>query len=551
MPHGRQRSRKGGVAMSAKANQIVIDVHSHVFNALCLPLEGIILEYLDEDESHNFMTSYLKRAAAKALAKLIEQLAGSGRFGGVRTAPQWVAKVDRAVALEALIELLTKSIVDEFIAEMKKKKAVVAHDHRRADGFAAAFDWVVTEFGDADATKGPPALDALEGLGTFDQASLAQWREPWSDAVDKFLHALFGVDKKGEGYLRFFCLLLTPQHTIIDGLLASYSEPRKANEAEVRLFVHLMMDMEKAYLRYGSCPPVWDFPTRQVPEMIELHKKQDGRVLWFVAFDPRRARNIETGIKTVRDALAKGCCGVKFYPSLGYKPDGNKKKWVQEAVTELLDYCDKNKVPILAHCQRGPFKGDDTWDQFSNPEFWGDALRLHNNLILCLAHAGGGIYKTEDRKTEYGWFSKDAKEWNEQNHWAKKVVELCVSSRYPNVYCDLSAMWEVIDAPVDLKPPAPERFAGTLKRLLESNAGFSNKIMYGSDWHMPSVLGRSSKYLAFFLELFKDPKLSSYADHFFFKNARHFLRLRQYLNANIDNLSAEAYDRLTALADIP
>lgn len=530
--------------MSAEKAQTVIDIHTHVFNALCLPLEGIILEYLDE--SLNPMTPYRKKTAAKALAKLIEQLAGSRRFAGVRTGPNWLTSIDEAESLTALVELLSKPIFDEFSGEMYKNRRLVAHDLRREDGFAAAFDWVVMEFGDPVATKDYPVLNTLEGLRELDGKSLVRWEEPWSEAIRKFLHTLFSVGERGEGYLRFLCLLLAPQRTIIDRLFRSYSKLMKSNGVNVQLFIHLMMDMEKAYLRYWwSRPPVWDYPTMQVPQMIEFHKELAGRALWFVAFDPRRNCHYGTpsGIETVKSALSQGACGVKFYPSLGYKPADNDDKWIQDAVTELLMHCKENGIPILAHCQRGPFKGDDTWDQFSDPHLWEKALVDHENLILCLAHAGGGIDNIGK-----GWFSKDPDEWNNESHWAKKVVDLCC--KYPNVCCDLSAMWEVIDAPLGLDPPAPERFARTLKWVLDENPGFDKKIMYGSDWHMPSALGRSPKYLAFFRELFKDTE-PDLTHNFFFNNARRFLRLNHYVEANKNNLTKEAYKRLKALANMP
>jgi predicted TIM-barrel fold metal-dependent hydrolase len=548
--------------MTQKYEGPVIDVHTHVFNALCLPLEGLILEMLEEDESLSTTSHLVKRAMARALARLIEELAaGESRlFEGDEAGLVWLKRVTGDKGIEELEELLTKAIVSQFIYETGRQP-IEANRLRRADGFAAAFDWVVREFNQAKEFQDYSPLDVFEPGKTPSREAFDPWRETWSDAVVKFLHQVFGTHAEGERYLRFFCLLLAPQSSIINRLLMSYSEPREVSSpaAKVTLFVQHMMDMELAYSRYKwARPPAKDYEDKQVPAMAYYHQNiGDGRTLWFVAFDPRRRKlhHEHPSMEIVKDALSRGACGVKFYPSLGYKPVENEKKWVQRAVDELFSYCCENKVPILAHCQLGRWKGDDDWDQYSNPDLWEMALNRFPGLTLCLAHAGGGIHKRSDgwssRDEEYGWFSKDSEEWNNGKHWAKKVVELCCNAKFPNVYCDMSAMWPIIDDTSQLDPPASERFTRIFKHLLLANQSLPRKIMYGSDWHMPSVLGRSSKYLGFFVDLFsKEQELGDYARDFFFQNARRFLMLDQYVEKRKSCISPEAYDYLKNLARI-
>ena len=63
--------------MDKQEARTVIDIHTHVFNALCLPLEGIILEYLT---GKNPKPTLFQKTAAEALARILERLALSVGF---------------------------------------------------------------------------------------------------------------------------------------------------------------------------------------------------------------------------------------------------------------------------------------------------------------------------------------------------------------------------------------------------------------------------------------------------------------------------------------
>ena len=58
---------------------------------------------------------------------------------------------------------------------------------------------------------------------------------------------------------------------------------------------------------------------------------------------------------------------------------------------------------------------------------------------------------------------------------------------------------------------------------------FADKAMYGSDWHMPHMIGHTAKFLDFFIELFNDPVLRPHKEKFFYRNALRFLKLEDFV----------------------
>jgi len=290
----------------------------------------------------------------------------------------------------------------------------------------------------------------------------------------------------------------------------------------------------------------------------DLAKEYGGKLLGFVAFDPFRPQ--DEALEIVKDAIGLGYCGVKFYPSLGYQPTNDVNKKVRDTIKALFRYCCEKQIPILTHCQRGPWMAYKGSDKKADPLLWEEVLLQGDftDLSLCLAHAGGGIYEYEDKQTkqtkrEYGWFCKDETEWEAQNiHYAKTVVRLCSIARFPNLYCDLSIMREVLIPVADLGPlEARNRLAKSLERFLtKQETELPKRIMYGSDWHMPDMLGYSRNYLRILIEIFNSDVLKPFADDFFFKNAVRFLRLREYVERNKEILSDAAQRHLLELASL-
>src|SRR6185369_8931687 len=96
----------------------------------------------------------------------------------------------------------------------------------------------------------------------------------------------------------------------------------------------------------------------------------------------------------------------------------------------------------------------------------------------------------------------DEAQWKYPDNFARLVVELC--GKYENVYCELAYITAL------LKRGKQGREA---LRRLEQNLTFArhstasthyqidDKLAYGSDWHMPSMVGNTRRYLDVFLRL--------------------------------------------------
>ena len=127
--------------------------------------------------------------------------------------------------------------------------------------------------------------------------------------------------------------------------------------------------------------------------------------------------------------------GVKLYPPLGFDP------WPQDSqelkkVRYLYDFCSKNRVPIITHCDDQGFKGIDPTQarKFTDPATWKTVLENYPYLIIDFAHVG----------REYAINSKVGLLDNVQarikklptGEWFYTLMDMI--KEYDNVYTDIS-----------------------------------------------------------------------------------------------------------------
>lgn len=294
---------------------------------------------------------------------------------------------------------------------------------------------------------------------------------------------------------------------------------------KVDLFVHHMMDMEKPY----ADEPRVSFD-KQITRMAKLDRRFDGRFMHFVAFDPFRRDN---SLASVIRGIDAGAAGVKFYPPSGYRATDNaipskpcifhpsaRKRWNSryshltgvelDAINEkLFLYCEKHDIPIFTHCTPGGFEAEKGYGQMADPVYWEKVLIKHPSLRLCLAHSGGEDY----------WFSSSN---NKGQTFGENVVKLCL--KYPNVYCEVGYMEKILDPA--LAGLLDTRLRSVINRRSTDGAwAFGEKIMYGTDWHMIHKEQHHRDYLCKFHTLFAEPGLKNWQRPFFSGNAVRFLKL--------------------------
>jgi hypothetical protein len=348
-------------------------------------------------------------------------------------------------------------------------------------------------------------------------------------------------------------------------------------DGRVRLFVHHMMDLGPVFGQPPHGRRFLDFET-QIRRVRQLDQYMGGRLLHFVAWNPYRqpsdpALDSPEPLRIVHQAFELGAWGVKFYPASGYRPAENNilprpthpalaEQWDArynmggdasrrarnglDQINKRLDQINerlfawaahkKVQAPIFAHSMSGEFQPAVNYGRHNaRPKYWRTVLKNHNDLRLCFAHAGGTAF----------WFHPEPREGHpedcqcskqkesycascDQCEWGREVYHLATS--FPNVYCEFGASDEILY----------ERERETFRRRIAQLANtrgtgkylFGDKIMYGSDWMMPTLASPRTRYLDRYREVmltFGQNQDRSQYKKFFALNAIRYLRLAEKL----------------------
>ncbi len=490
--------------------QKVIDIHCHMFNLKYLPVAGILRRY-----SNNIIPNLIARGTEWLLLKNTME-----SYPVKEIVIEQYAKPEYNIPMYQYLGEKTFAFSIKDIFEFNKKDMVTAMEQMALvgdvveGGLSAALDEF--EKTEANATELIKKEFASEDEKIRYRAGLLQRMLRWI------------VEKVGSmvNYIKWF-LFMTHSEEAIYTYISTRDEP------EVELFLHLLMDVDHFFndnitsLKYKSD---FDFETKQLDNMRQLQQAYPA-LKGFIAFNPARPNCMEIIKTAIRD---KGYSGIKFYPPMGYKADGDRT--YGKPIEELLSYCETNKIPLFAHCNNNGFEA---WPRKNSgydasPVYWEAALQKHPTLILNLGHAGGseGWFSTNQSTDKLraddilaGDIIDDSasqrKNWN--NSYAAMVFKLCV--KYENVYCDASYLDDMVNTDGSLEPQAKANFKDRLLNLFESEKKFAKKIMYGSDWHMIVKEARNAVFLSTYKKFFSEPELLPYSEDFFYNNAASYLKL--------------------------
>jgi len=499
---------------------VVIDIHTHLFNARYVPLREIAV------------SRGVPQPIAEILAKLLLAICGDSH----------------------LAEPGAQSVSSDFVIVEAGQLA-----RRNAKAAASARTAVVREVfqpHDFKTILDPAEIDQLKAYFRGQLKMRTKRTSATELSWDEIAEALeiIGIlaDQHGdkvqqmglplEGYLRFIGTMLTSERGIAEALHRTYPS--------ADLFVHHMMDLEHSY----GQPPLFPF-SRQIEKMLALDAANNGRSLMFAAFDPFRR---EQALPLAQRAYSLGAAGFKFYPPCGYRPTNNtnfppidldgtvKEQWnsryADMTPAELnawnegfFGFCESNNIPIFVHCTPHGFESVKGYGELmADPAHWRPVLKKHPNLRLCFGHAGG----------EGGWFDAQG-DGNLGTNYSAEVVRLCVE--FPNVYCEAAYLDPI------LTDSGLGQFQTNLVHVLRQHPGLSNKLMYGTDWHMLTQEDKHPHYLRQFNTVFEHPELAAMKADFFAGNAARYLRLRdlandQRLNAALRQKLVEILRRLDAQA---
>lgn len=499
---------------------VVIDVHTHIFNAHDLPIGGIM-------RAQGVPLSVLGPVVEFLMASTQDYTPGTGpaiAMAGPQDlgTPLAIAEADKAAIRsyigQAQVRRFRPTAVDLSLA-----------DGRQLDEESMALTAAVFELANI-----PPAEHA-----TPPDISLAV---------------------SPANAIGFVALLRKSQLTIAQRLQADFPG--------VNLFVHHLMDLGRAYADEPANP----FPAQMERfDALEAEPAAGGRFLHFTAFDPFRGNEALDIIRAPGATRLRGrAVGVKFYPPSGYRAAGNeiepKPSWLSPSrraqwvsryeqlgatmaernarldaiIDQFFAFCAANQVPVFAHCTGFGFEAVKGYGLNCNPKYWRTVLTKYPTLRLCLAHAGG----------EPWWFSAgDAADASldpaGQERWAfgRDVVQLCLD--FKHVYTEVGYLDAVL-YPGEKRDRLLARLCETTPRpTSQPGVKFGHKIMYGTDWHMIYKEKDYRRYLGAFADVFADPALQPFAARFFAGTAAEFLNLTEV--ASDTRFSAE---QRTALKEL-
>lgn len=296
----------------------------------------------------------------------------------------------------------------------------------------------------------------------------------------------------------------------------------KVNEAQVDIFVPLMMDLfEAAKAKNIDERNLIDYE-KQIELISLISANNPFQVFPFVMFDPRRSNSYELCEKAV---LKHGFTGIKMYPALGYNPnpDLNINTEIRDRLNKIYDFCKNCKIPITTHASIGGaydvnFKDSDAWlyTEISN---W-TAPVLKYNLKINFAHFGGNYLESLSKLDSNGF--EDKKEQSEK--WREAILKL-IEETNPNkqaqIYTDL-AYHDIALANYDFiwhkKPKVAKKYFADLKELLNDDR-YKDFIMFGTDASMISHTWTEKEYI----KAYKDNLAAEQQDIIFTQNPINFL----------------------------
>jgi hypothetical protein len=516
----------------------VIDVHTHVFNAHHIPIEGLILRGLNARETggsfKDRLSRWLARRAKDLAVLLVEREALTGADQRAAIAEPFVAARLATNTSDTLISAIHSRVVGalstppdsssppgvegEVTLALRTLERTLQGESLERVAFEIQLVFDSQELFLDDESTEPSPLDELfdlrgtpldfsksergrqllmataiagahavpSGAALISRAALAWFLKRIASRLAKW------VLEDGMDFVAFLFRMLSSERENVASIANGYGPHQ-----HVTRLVHMLMDMELAYPNVDR-DPYYDVET-QISRLSVLSQTSPIEIIGFAAFDPRRVRASDV-LGYCQRLLRPGFRGFKFYPPMGYQPLGNPDPDIEASCLAFFSYCIAHDVPVFAHCTPHGFQAFEDAGLAGNPRYWRDLLSLdgYHELRLCLGHAGGGRYRLPDG-TSHGWYAADSNAWDDQDNWARQVVELCLE--FPNVYCEVGHLEAMIDGPSSDARAFEENFVRALTE--PGSSPFASKCMYGSDAVMPGVVRHTRDFLESFHQLFE------------------------------------------------
>ena len=551
---------------------IVVDCHSHIFNAEDLPIDGFIKKLSPAP-------SLLTGIVSVPLDRLTAWAAPGSSEGDTLLARLKADPADLA-GLEAIedeagqgVELISDDELDALLVE--QWPAGQAAPETGLEGVVTTEDEIVTRL----ETASPDQLRDLESW-------LADWGDPEFDAVIEaersnlegltdWIARARAVRRAVQRYVAALRLVTRHRYRIAADLATTYPD--------VALFVPALVDFSSTtrdtpstrvqeqislhslvakvsvagripgapdtrfHPMVGFCPyrevettalRFWDVnagsPNNYVPYADPSSADAEDRYHPGIRFDPARAKalhdpdgsgdtavlrleGVTQGLDLVRHAIELGgFAGVKVYPPSGFSPLGNVAKFgevrgqrLDAALRALYGYCEVMQVPILTHAAHS--NGfEDGYNDLAAPSGWELVLAEFPQLRLCFGHFGHlhGVGPDAANPSPTSWSARFVRLIDEYDHVYADVG----NSKFAISESYRNRFRPLLTA---LLGPADTHDATLVKRR--------RRVMFGSDYWMNTLSPDHDGYLDAFRDhlggVFDGPSRG----WFFGQNALRFL----------------------------
>lgn len=262
-------------------------------------------------------------------------------------------------------------------------------------------------------------------------------------------------------------------------------------------FIALSLDFD--FLGYGT--PILPYE-KQLEELAELCDKQPESLIPFCSVDPRRPDALNALERWHNQYKIKG---VKIYPNMGYFPD-------HPVLLDVYKYCEKNKLPILAHCSPGGIQqfgsSKEEARKYGNPENYRKLLEDFPRLNFCLAHFGGAEEWEKHLTGETPREGMDATWLTLITNMLREKKENSSLKKYPNLFTDVSyTLFK------EMPSYRPFNYINFLTVLLEEK-DIRDQVLFGTDYYMVEREKVSEKEVSIALRAFLGEKFYFQIAHY-------------------------------------
>ena len=302
------------------------------------------------------------------------------------------------------------------------------------------------------------------------------------------------------------------------------------------LMIPLVMDFsqdqrenDKLYYSFSALDKITQYAEDTVEGMRWYYgNRQDGLFEFypFIGIDPRlhserfledflsRYVNTSHEFHKEHEIPQKPFYGIKIYPPLSFRPWPADRETLEKH-RYLYSFCERNRVPIITHCDDQGFRGvsaEEAW-KLTDPAGWRTVLENYPDLVIDFAHFGKQYaYALRNNIQSLGMRLKKMPD----SPWFHTIISLMKD--FPGVYADVSFSGCAEEFYAELLNYMKEQDEKTRSLIL-------SRILFGSDFSVNLL--KVESYTEYYSILENSPLSDEEITRFASSNPIEFLGLKE------------------------